>query len=933
MIYSFLLTFILCLLVSVEGFAAWIDVDCAQVVDIPQSECEALTRLCEETLDPGNVYKWCDDSSYQACDWRGVSCDEGHVINLFLLGRGLTGVLPDLSALTHLKELNLTNNKLTEAFSGLIGLTHLEILYLNNNQLTGSFPDLSSLKNLKVLSAISSIPSFFHPVSNQLTGPLPSVDFLPPHLERLTLVGNKLTGSLERITNWTHLKAIHLGGNELTGSIPDLSSLNQLQSLGLGSNHLTGTIPDLSALTELTSLGLGDNQLTGSIPDLKNLSHLKSLYLQNNQLNGSLENLSDLIELEELYLQNNQLNGPIPALDFSPHLWRIFLSNNQLCGEIPLSLINTAANNPPNDPMIHLENNHLTTSNPQLINFLDQLNPEWKTTQTPCPDWVTLTAAETPQASTCQNFDITIQVQAPETQALDTASAYLNFDPSLLEVVAITPGLIFNFVLENQFNNTTGHIDFTAGSLNPIKPTGSFELFTLTLAAKQTIPQTALTFNLSEPRRTEVLLDATAMLDEVNPIEFPIENFAKLTGKVDNLQHYPLRVHIAPPIPETLYPVITDNNGQFTLEETFAPGAYELYVSTTNSLQKKKSIVLAACDAGNLDFGSLEIGDLIGADLAPPDNQINSFDFSIFGTFLNNTAALPAVDYNLDGTIDADDSDTEFLIQHFDLNQDGQVAKDDAQLILEHFKHVGEHKTPNPYLKSGLRAAQQQTLTVEVQAQPNQPIDVVEIQLQFDPNQVHINQLEAAAVFDTVLQSEFDNHQGQINFVGGQLGPNKPHGSFTLVTIQFTALRTDTQPHFTLNSTAIFRGQTLPQVTAELVDSTAVTPMLVELAQFSAVQKPNKMILEWQTLEERNSAGFHIWQAQPQHGNCQQPPYTEVTRLTQRPIHAQGKGTTYRYQHPQLKPNACYGLQEIDDKGHSQFFIIGVGLKQWIRLE
>ncbi|MDY6992526.1 MAG: hypothetical protein SVR94_07955 [Pseudomonadota bacterium] len=59
---------------------------------------------------------------------------------------------------------------------------------------------------------------------------------------------------------------------------------------------------------------------------------------------------------------------------------------------------------------------------------------------------------------------------------------------------------------------------------------------------------------------------------------------------------------------------MTDDNGQFTLEETFAPGSYELYVSTTNSLQKKKSIVLAACDAGDLDFGSLEMGDLIGAD-------------------------------------------------------------------------------------------------------------------------------------------------------------------------------------------------------------------------------------------------------------------------------------------------------------------------------
>ena len=108
-----------------------------------------------------------------------------------------------------------------------------------------------------------------------------------------------------------------------------------MQQLGLGYNQFEGTIPNfLGNLTELIRLNLGSSKLHGTIPkSLGNLTKLQSLTL----------------------------------------------GANQLCGDIPLSFMNLS------NISISISRNHLTASDPNLINWLNSNAPNWAKTQTPCP--------------------------------------------------------------------------------------------------------------------------------------------------------------------------------------------------------------------------------------------------------------------------------------------------------------------------------------------------------------------------------------------------------------------------------------------------------------------------------------------------------------------------------------------------------------------
>jgi uncharacterized repeat protein (TIGR01451 family) len=230
--------------------------DCAVQTEIPEAECNTLLALYNNTDGPN----WSDSPNNQwgitntPCSWTGISCSSQHVTSIYRSYRSLNGTLPDLSALTALQSLDLSDNQLTGNIPDLSALTALRYLYLSNNQLTGTIPDLSALTALRYL----------YLSDNQLTGTIPDLSAL------------------------TALQVLNFSNNQLTGTIPDLSALTVLQSLYLYNNQLTGTIPDLSALTALRYLSLSNNQLSGEIPvSLASLSNLYSLNVGYNQLTAS----------------------------------------------------------------------------------------------------------------------------------------------------------------------------------------------------------------------------------------------------------------------------------------------------------------------------------------------------------------------------------------------------------------------------------------------------------------------------------------------------------------------------------------------------------------------------------------------------------------------------------------------------------------------
>jgi hypothetical protein len=98
-------------------------------------------------------------------------------------------------------------------------------------------------------------------------------------------------------------------------------------------------------------------------------------------------------------------------------------------------------------------------------------------------------------------FDITIEAQC-NGQDVDGISAYLDFDPTYLEVKSVTPGAALPTVLENNYNNTAGTINYSAGKLGKPYPSGTFTVATVTFKKVAEVANTSIDFHTELPRET-----------------------------------------------------------------------------------------------------------------------------------------------------------------------------------------------------------------------------------------------------------------------------------------------------------------------------------------------------------------------------------------------------------------------------------------------
>jgi hypothetical protein len=110
-------------------------------------------------------------------------------------------------------------------------------------------------------------------------------------------------------------------------------------------------------------------------------------------------------------------------------------------------------------------------------------------------------------------FDVVVQVQANK-QLAEGAAAYLNFDPEQLQVNHLTVGNTFDFVLQNEFDNTQGHINFAAGVWDNEVPQGTFTLVTINMTVLQADGEKTLSFNTTAPRQTEAASAGKSVISE-----------------------------------------------------------------------------------------------------------------------------------------------------------------------------------------------------------------------------------------------------------------------------------------------------------------------------------------------------------------------------------------------------------------------------------
>jgi hypothetical protein len=123
-----------------------------------------------------------------------------------------------------------------------------------------------------------------------------------------------------------------------------------------------------------------------------------------------------------------------------------------------------------------------------------------------------------------QEFEVNILVKAGS-QQVDGASAYLDFDPTYLEVVNMTPGDQLNLTLDNSFDNAAGSINFAAGRLTAPFPSRDFELVTISLKAKAATSKTTLQFLYNPPKRTDATFGGASVFDHAEDGSIIITGF------------------------------------------------------------------------------------------------------------------------------------------------------------------------------------------------------------------------------------------------------------------------------------------------------------------------------------------------------------------------------------------------------------------------
>ncbi len=158
-------------------------IECTQ---LPQVECKGLVELYYRTKG----YYWNEswNAEKKHCEWKGITCQDGHVTQIDLTANELKGAIPSSIGyyFSKLSSLKLADNKLSGAIPSSLGhLSQLQTLALNNNQLNGSIPSpIGYIKKLQILNLND----------NQLNGHVPKSLGKLKQLQRFDISNNQLTG-------------------------------------------------------------------------------------------------------------------------------------------------------------------------------------------------------------------------------------------------------------------------------------------------------------------------------------------------------------------------------------------------------------------------------------------------------------------------------------------------------------------------------------------------------------------------------------------------------------------------------------------------------------------------------------------------------------------------------------------------------------------
>ncbi|KAG2378727.1 hypothetical protein C9374_007875 [Naegleria lovaniensis] len=190
-----------------------------------------------------------------------------------------------LAPLTHLRELNISNNRITfgklpnDVFSSLNRLTKLWMDGMGLKKLPTS---LNSLTELKYLSMSNNKLTTFNLLNDEIGKPKTLWNHLT-HLEYLNLAGNRLNRFPKQICNCKMLEILILSNNRIIAELPEeIENLSKLNTLFLNGNKISALEihRNMERLESLAHLELGHNPNIHTIPPpIFHISKLESLSL------------------------------------------------------------------------------------------------------------------------------------------------------------------------------------------------------------------------------------------------------------------------------------------------------------------------------------------------------------------------------------------------------------------------------------------------------------------------------------------------------------------------------------------------------------------------------------------------------------------------------------------------------------------------------
>ncbi|EMF08644.1 L domain-like protein [Sphaerulina musiva SO2202] len=173
-------------------------------------------------------------------------------------------------------------------------LTDLQFFHANGNDFEGMIPDLSNLQNISEIdlsvnglsgpfpTEVLDLPLIFLDIRfNEFEGELPAKAFATPTLQALYINNNKFTGPLPEAVA-TDIFSFSMSANQFTGPIPEsLANWADLEEAYMQENQLTGIIPEsLCGLTNMSYINVAFN------PDMKGtLGPICTSLLKNDGLN------------------------------------------------------------------------------------------------------------------------------------------------------------------------------------------------------------------------------------------------------------------------------------------------------------------------------------------------------------------------------------------------------------------------------------------------------------------------------------------------------------------------------------------------------------------------------------------------------------------------------------------------------------------------